>query len=348
MSARPRTRRREVLEAIEQGAVLLNDRGQVLAINDAARTLLGLAPDARTRRAKDVLTAPALLDAVEDVTETERSLSLDLDHDGAQLRASVSLVRDEVLLLLTDRTEEHRVEQLRRDFVANTSHELKTPVAAIQTLAEALAVVVDEQPERVPGLVDRLNKESSRLAALVYDLLDLRRLEERGPQERAIVDLAEVVRLVVADRFDRAQAAGIEVVVDAPDRLELPGARGDLVLIVQNLVSNAITYNRHDGSVTVTLRPPGDATTDAREPAVELVVEDTGIGIAEEELNRVFERFYRVDASRSRNSAGTGLGLSIVRHAVEHLRGTIELGSEVGVGTRCVVRLPADDGDEPR
>jgi signal transduction histidine kinase len=221
-------------------------------------------------------------------------------------------------------------------------------VAAIQTLAEALAVVVDEQPDRVPGLVSRLNKEASRLAALVYDLLDLRRLEERGPQERATVDLAEIVRLVVADRFDRAQSARVELVVDAPDHLELQGARGDLELIIQNLVSNAITYNREGGSVTVTLRvAPEPVAPDRNVPAVELIVEDTGTGIAEEELSRVFERFYRVDATRNRNSAGTGLGLSIVRHAVEHLRGTIELTSQVGVGTRCVVRLPATDGDGP-
>jgi two-component system, OmpR family, sensor histidine kinase SenX3 len=349
VSARPRTRRREVLEAIEQGAVLLTERGQVLAINDTARALLGLGPDDRARTASEVLTAPALVDAVDEVTDTKRSISLDVDHDGTQLRVSVSLVRDEVLLLLTDRTEEHRVEQLRRDFVANTSHELKTPVAAIQTLAEALAVVVEEQPERVPALIGRLNGEASRLATLVYDLLDLRRLEERGPRERAAVDLAEVVRRVVADRFDRAQAAGVEVEVDAPDHLELPGARGDLELIVQNLVSNAITYNHDGGRVTVTVRPAEPAATMGDDgpdgPMVEVIVEDTGIGIPEEDLNRVFERFYRVDSARSRGTGGTGLGLSIVRHAVEHHRGTISLTSEVGVGTRCVVALPAIEVD---
>jgi two-component system, OmpR family, sensor histidine kinase SenX3 len=353
VSARPRTRRREVVEAIEQGAVLLSDRGQVLAINDTARSLLGLPPEARARTAKQVLTSPALVDAVEEVTETRRAISLDLDHDGARLRASVSLVRDEVLLLLTDRTEEHRVEQLRRDFVANTSHELKTPVAAIQTLAEALAVVADEQPDRIPALVARLNGEATRLATLVYDLLDLRRLEERGPSERAAVDLAEVVRRVVADRFDRAQAAGIEVVVEAPDHLEVPGARGDLEMVVQNLLSNAITYNHEGGRVTVTVRTvaPDDADGALEDgdagAAVELVVEDTGIGIPEQDLDRVFERFYRVDTARSRTTGGTGLGLSIVRHAVEHHHGSIELTSEAGVGTRCVVRLPATEGALP-
>ncbi|MFP4310937.1 MAG: sensor histidine kinase [Nitriliruptoraceae bacterium] len=350
----PRTRRREVLEAIEQGAVLLSEDGQVLAINDAARLLLGLAPEARTSTARDVLTAPALTEAVEDVLGSRRSISLEVDHDGLRLRASVSLVRDEVLLLLSDRTEEHRLEQLRRDFVANTSHELKTPVAAIQTLAEALAVVVEEQPERAPALVGRLNKEAVRLSRLVYDLLDLRRLEEHGSPERSVVDLAEVVRRVAADRFDRARSARIELEVVAPDRLELLGAARDLELIVQNLVANAITYNRPGGKVTITLRlaTSGDGggghSEDGWGPEpleqVELLVEDTGIGIDEQELSRVFERFYRVDATRSRTTGGTGLGLSIVRHAVEHHRGTITMTSEVGVGTRCVVRLPRVTG----
>lgn len=343
MSARPRTRRREVLEAIEQGAVLLSERGQVLAINETARSLLGLGPDARARIAKDVLTAPALLDAVEDVTDTKRSLIFDLERDGTRLRASVSRVRDEILVLLTDRTEEHRVEQLRRDFVANTSHELKTPVSAIQTLAEALAVVVEEQPERIPALVSRLNTEATRLATLVYDLLDLRRLEERGIRDRAAVDLAEVVRRVVADRYDRAQAAGVEVVVDAPDHLEVSGARGDLEMIVQNLLSNAITYNHPGGQVRVTVRQA--ELTEADPPMAELSIEDTGIGIPEDDLDRVFERFYRVDPARSRTTGGTGLGLSIVRHAVEHHHGTVTLTSEVGVGTCCTVRLPTQDAE---
>lgn len=343
MTARPRTRRREVLEAIEQGAVLLSDTGQVLAINDTARSLLGLRPDARTRTAREVLKVPVLVDAVEEVADTKRSISLDLDHGGVRLHASVSLVRDEVLLLLSDRTEEHRLDQLRRDFVANTSHELKTPVAAIQTLAEALAVVADDQPERVPALVSRLNSEATRLATLVYDLLDLRRLEEGGTRDRDAVDLAEVVRRVVADRFDRAQAAGIEVVVDAPDRLELAGARGDLELIVQNLLANSLTYNHEGGSVTITVRrvDPDDAANENGDgPAVELIVEDTGLGIPEDELSRVFERFYRVDTARSRTTGGTGLGLSIVRHAVEHHHGRITLTSDVDVGTRCIIRLP--------
>ena len=345
MSSKPRSRRRELVESIAQGAILLSDNGDVLAINDTARRLLDLPPQARTRKADDVLTVPVLADAVDEVTATGEGVSLDTDHAGARLRVSVSMVRDEVLLLITDRTQEHRVDQLRRDFVANTSHELKTPVASIQTLAEALAVVIEDQPERVPELVRRLNKEAGRLAALVHDLLDLRRLEEGGPMERTPVDLAELVRRVVAAQYDRAERAGVDVTVDAPATLVVQGARGDLELIVANLLANAITYNQPGGSVRIEVRTQnGPAGQDGAAPrdGVAMMVIDTGIGVPEGDLDRIFERFYRVDAARSRTTGGTGLGLSIVRHAVEQHGGAIEVASVPGDGTSFTVWLPRD------
>ena len=339
MSSKPRSRRRELVESIAQGAILLSENGDVLAINDTARHLLHLPPEARTRRAADVLTVPVLADAVAEVTDTGEAVSLDTDHAGTHLRVSVSMVRDEVLLLITDRTQEYRVDQLRRDFVANTSHELKTPVASIQTLAEALAVVVEDQPERVPELVRRVNKEAGRLAALVHDLLDLRRLEEGGPHERAPVDLAELVRRVVAAQYDRAERAEVELAVDAPVQLHIEAARGDLELIVQNLLANAITYNRPGGAVRIEVHPQASA---GGRDGVELAVIDTGIGVPEADLDRIFERFYRVDAARSRTTGGTGLGLSIVRHAVEQHGGSIAVTSDPGNGTRFTVWLPTD------
>ncbi len=347
MSAKHRSRRGELVESIAQGAVLLSHKGEVLAINHTARRLLDLPPGARVRRAADVLRPAALLAAVQEVDDTGEGVSLDVEHAGAHLRASVSLVRDEVLVLVTDRTEEHRVEQLRRDFVANTSHELKTPVASIQTLGEALAVVIEEQPERAAELVRRLNKEAGRLTALVHDLLDLRRLEEGGSFDPEPVDVAELVRRAVADQYDRAERDAVEVAVEAPPELTVPAARSDLELIVQNLVANAITYNRPGGSVTVTVRagvphPARDGGVPAE--GTQLLVTDTGIGLEEAELTRIFERFYRVDTARSRTTGGTGLGLSIVRHAVEQHGGHIEVESTPGVGSCFGVWLPLDDG----
>ncbi|MFO7779287.1 MAG: ATP-binding protein [Nitriliruptoraceae bacterium] len=342
MSAKHRSRRRELVESIAQGAVLLSDEGRVLAINDAARELLAIPEDARTRTAADVLTHPALADAADDVRDTGEPMTLEFDHAEARLRVNISMLRDEVLVLITDRTEEHRVEELRRDFVVNASHELKTPVTGIQALADALSVVSEQQPERVPELVTRLGDEATRLAALVDDLLDLRRLEAGGTLERTRVDVAELVRRVVAAQVDRAEALEVELSVDAPTGVEVASAVGDLEVVVRNLVRNAISYNRPGGTVHIMLRPVGDGEAAGE---LELVVTDTGVGMDPVELPRIFERFYRVDPARSRHTGGTGLGLSIVRHAVEHLGGSIEVDSHPGDGTSFTVRLPAERSD---
>ncbi len=319
--------------------MLLSDEDQLLAINDAARELLAIPVEARVRSGADVLIHPELAGAVADVRDTGEPMTLEIDHAEARLRVNVSMLRDEVLVLIIDRTEEHRVEQLRRDFVVNASHELKTPVTGIQALTEALAVVAQQQPERVPELVARLGDEAARLAELVHDLLDLRRLEERGPSDRERVDLAELVRRVVAAQVDRADESVVELSVEAPVEVPFVGGRGDLEVVVRNLVRNAITYNRPGGTVVVALRVVPHVQG---EPQIELVVTDSGMGIAPAELPRIFERFYRVDPARSRHTGGTGLGLAIVRHAVEQIGGSIEVASRLGEGTSFTVRLPAE------
>jgi len=237
-----------------------------------------------------------------------------VERAGRELRVSASLVGDETLVVLTDRTRERQIEDLRRDFVVNASHELKTPVTAIQTLGDAIAVTLPEDPDRAGSLIKRLNDESERLARLVGELLDLRRLEVAGPLERVPVDLAEVVRLVVAEQTPRAEGRRVTLEVDVPDTAPVAGVHADLEAVVKNLVSNAIKYNRDDGSVHVTLATDGSDRV--------LQVADTGIGIRQQDVPRVFERFYRVDTARSRATGGTGLGLSIVRHAVERHGGT--------------------------
>ena len=328
-----RSWRRELVDSLVQAALLFAPDGTALAANTAARQLLELPSPLAGAPAGDVLANPELLGAVVEVRRNADPVTVETDHGEFHLRAVASLVGDDVLLLITDRTQERRVEELRRDFVVNASHELKTPVTSIQTLAEALGVVVHTQPERVPALVARLGDEAERLAALVHDLLDLRRLEERGTLEREPVDLAELVRRVVAAQVARADAAGVELWVDADDHVRLAGVAGDLEVIVQNLVVNAIKYNRRGGTAEVSLR-----TEDGE---VVLQVSDTGIGIPATDLPRIFERFYRVDTARSRETGGTGLGLSIVRHAVEHHGGTVQVESRSGTGTTFTVRLPS-------
>jgi len=180
----------------------------------------------------------------------------------------------------------------------------------------------------------RLNDESERLARLVNELLDLRRLEVAGPLERTTVDLAEVLRLVVAEITPRADARKVTLDVDAPEGAPVAGVHADLEAVVKNLVSNAVKYNREGGHVDVRLR-----TEDA---ARVLTVTDTGIGIRQQDLPRIFERFYRVDTARSRATGGTGLGLSIVRHAVERHGGSVQVESSLGEGTTFTVTLPIE------
>jgi signal transduction histidine kinase len=329
---RERPWRRELVDSLVQPALLFSRGRRMLAANDAARGLLGIPIDADGLTALQALGSAALTSAVLETRRQGRPITIDTQQAGRELRAVTTMVGDEILVIIEDRTRERQVEELRRNFVVNASHELKTPVTSIQTLAEALAVTVRNDPERVESLVTRLEGEAARLARLVGELLDLRRLEERAPLERVPVDLAELVREVVAGQVDRAEERKVELAVDAPHRAHVAGVPGDLELIVKNLVSNAVEYNRSGGSVEVTLRPEDGTYV--------LVVRDTGIGIPQQDLARVFERFYRVDPARSRETGGTGLGLSIVRHAVERHGGTIGVDSLLGEGSTFTVTLP--------
>jgi two-component system, OmpR family, sensor histidine kinase SenX3 len=332
--ARERPWRRALVDALVDPALLFSSEGQLQAANDAARELFRIPIDAREVSVVQAVGSAALAGAVHQVRSTGEAVTVDTEHGEHDLRAVVTLVGDECLLLVNDRTRERRVEELRRNFVVNASHELKTPVTAIRTLSEALAVTHDRDPERVPSLLKRLDLESDRLARLVYDLLDLRRLEERGPLELVPVDLAELIRRTVAAAMEQAETRDIELSVEAPDHAYVAGVPGDLEVIVTNLVGNAIQYNTTGGTVEVSLESDGGAQV--------LRVRDTGIGIPQQELGRVFERFYRVDTARSRETGGTGLGLSIVRHAVESHGGSIRVDSLLGEGTTFTVTLPIE------
>ena len=330
--ARERPWRLELVDAIVGPALLFDAEDRLQAANAAGWELTGLAPDALGATPVQALGSSTLAEAVRRVRRTGEPLTLDVERGQQELTATASLVGDETLVVVVDRTRERRVEEVRRYFVVNASHELKTPVTAIRTLAEALEVTLRDDPSRAAGLAKRLTGESERLARLVTDLLDLRRLEERGPLERVPVDLAEVVRRAVAEALPRAETRGITVDVDVPDAARVAGVPADLEAAVGNLVSNAVKYNRDGGSLTVRLVP--DAGTQV------LTVRDTGIGIPQQDLGRVFERFYRVDTARSRATGGTGLGLSIVRHAVERHGGSVRVESLLGEGTTFTVVLP--------
>ena len=267
--------------------------------------------------------------------------------DGAgrslAVRASLLPVASEhprVLLLIEDRTEALRVDAARQDFVVNVSHELKTPVGAISLLAEAMQAAADD-PAAVTRFARRMQSEAERLARLVGEIVELSRLQLHDPVEDSVPLL---VAELVAAVFDRsrvdAEAKDIEMVAAVPEGLMVPGNRADLTSALGNLVENAMAYSPSQTRVTVTAAPvPPDGDTPA---SVEIAVADQGIGIPADKLDRVFERFYRLDEARSRATGGTGLGLAIVKHVASGHGGSVRVWSVRGAGSTFTLQLPAE------
>ena len=237
-----------------------------------------------------------------------------------------------VLLVIDDRSESVRLDAMRRDFVANTSHELKTPIGAVSLLAEALDSAADD-PDQVRRFAARLSAEATRLAALVQQIIEFSRVQGADPLDSAEeVPLDDVLRAAVERTRVAADARDVSVVIGKRAGLWTLGDRAMLTTAVQNLVANAIAFSPPKGHVGVGLR--------TREGIVEIAVSDQGIGIAEDDLDRVFERFYRTDQARSRQTGGTGLGLSIVKHIAENHGGSVRVWSRLGRGSTFTIRLP--------
>jgi two-component system sensor histidine kinase SenX3 len=238
-----------------------------------------------------------------------------------------------VAVLLEDVTDARRLEDVRRDFVANVSHELKTPTAALGLLAEALAEAADD-PAAVRSFADRAQREARRLGMLVQDLVALSRLE--GAEAQPVHELVRVDR-VIAEAVDRvrtsAQARGIDVVRSGDHGIHVWGTESQLTTALGNLLENAVAYSPDKARVVVAARVDGDE--------VEVNVVDEGIGIASKDLDRVFERFYRSDPARARATGGTGLGLAIVKHVTTNHGGTVSVRSTEGYGSTFTLRLPA-------
>jgi signal transduction histidine kinase len=320
-----------VLSSMLEGVVLFGPDGQTLFANPAAERHLGAVP----RSATSIL--PLAIREVARVAAGLRRASTaeaEVGSPARWLRASAIPVHDDgtVLLVVRDVTEAKRSDAIRRDFVANASHELKTPAASIQAAAETIRTASLDDPEVIPRFAAQLEREAIRLSRIVGDLLDLSRLEAGSELDEAVA-LDAVLRDEV-ERFDEPAAeSGVELAISAEAVPRIRGSARDLALLVRNLVDNAIRYTRSGGRVEIALG--------ADDADVVLRVSDTVVGIPQRELPRIFERFYRVDRARSRETGGTGLGLSIVRHVVENHGGRISVESELGRGTTFEVRLPA-------
>ena len=254
-----------------------------------------------------------------------------------QVRAAM-IAAEYILLLADDRTEFVRTEEIRNDFVANVSHELKTPVGAISLLAEALESSADD-PEAVRRFAKRMHKESGRLAALVQDIIELSRLQGANvAQQGRPVD----INTVVAEAVDRSQlpaeSKNIRLVVGRQADAMVYGDQDLLVTALRNLIDNAIRYSPENTRVGIGIR--------SKAGLVSVSVTDQGEGLSPEDQERVFERFYRVDAARSRRTGGTGLGLSIVKHVISNHGGEVTLWSRPGQGSTFTLRLPELEGQD--
>jgi two-component system phosphate regulon sensor histidine kinase PhoR len=256
-----------------------------------------------------------------------------LDEEGTERFAVV----------LLDQSELVRIEQVRRDFVANVSHEFRTPLASIRSLAETILEDPHMPSETRNRFLTTIVQEVERMTRIAEDLLVLSHAESLPPQ-REPVDLVPLIQQVVQQLQSEAQRHHIQIETELPDQLILPAQRDQMVQVLLNLLTNAIRYNKPNGRVWVrafrkSLSAPSDSSE--RSELVLIEVQDTGIGIMSEHLPRIFERFYRVDKARSRETGGTGLGLSIVKHIVEAHGGRVEVESEYRVGSTFRVILPA-------
>ena len=324
-----RTRER-ILSSMEEGVVLAGPDGDVTYANAAAERHLGARPTSLRHLAPAALAEAAVAVAAGSRPE---SVEVQTGVPPRWIRCSFVPVGADgsALLVIRDVTQARRLEAVRRDFVANASHELKTPAASIQAAAETIRAAAEDDPAVVPEFATRLEREAVRLSRIVSDLLDLSRLES-GTEQGEPVRLDAVVRAEL-DRFhDPARRAGVELSIDAGERVTVRGSRRDLGLLVRNLIDNAVRYTAEGGRIDVRLSSSNGASV--------LTVADSGIGIPSRDLPRVFERFYRVDRARSRETGGTGLGLSIVKHVTENHGGSVEVRSELGRGTTFEVRLP--------
>jgi two-component system, OmpR family, sensor histidine kinase SenX3 len=251
---------------------------------------------------------------------------------GVRLNSGTTPAPGPVALVLQDVTEARRVEAVRRDFVANVGHELKTPVGALALLAEAIEGAADD-PEAVQRFAARIAHESERLARLVRELIDLSRLQGGEP----LPELAPVeVDHVLAEAVDRtrmaARAKRLEIAVGGRSGLVVQGVESQLTTAVTNLLANAVAYSTGDNRIALAAR--------ARSGFAEIAVTDSGIGIPRKDRHRVFERFYRVDQSRASSTGGTGLGLAIVKHVASNHGGSVTVWSEEGLGSTFTLRIP--------
>ena len=328
----------QITASMNESLVLMNEKGTVLSINPAARELFHAEPDCVGQDFLTVERSHEISCAIRRALE-EGHAELRVERGGHEYQLDISRIESEgtvigAVLLAFDVTEQAFAERNRREFTANVSHELKTPLQSIMGSAELIENGLVKQ-EDMPRFVGHIHTEAARLVTLIEDIIRLSQLDEGGELPFEPVDLKKLAEEASASLASAAAEKQVTIRVHGDDR-QITTVRRLASEIIYNLCDNAVKYNREGGSV--------DVTIDGTAHGAVVTVQDTGIGIPPEHQSRVFERFYRVDKSHSRQSGGTGLGLSIVKHAVQYLGGRIELESQPGKGTTMRVHFP--DGND--
>ncbi|CAN5160628.1 ATP-binding protein [soil metagenome] len=322
----------EVIDALESAGVVIDPSNNVVKASPGALAF-GLVWN-------DALVHPELLTLVDRVRREGTSIAEEVHlargpYSEPNIHLFVRVARlgaRYVLLIAEDRTESYRLDEVRRDFIQNISHELKTPIGAVGLLAEALSEASDD-PVMVKKFAKRLTKESERLARITKEIIELSRLQAADAVSKPdLVDIDHVVSLAIDENNVAADKHRIELASGGDKGAQIYGDEALLVVALHNLIANAIHYSPDGSRVGIGVNASGGA--------IEIAVTDQGIGIPEEDRERVFERFYRIDPARSRHTGGTGLGLSIVKHVVQNHGGDVRLWSQPGRGSTFTIRLP--------
>jgi two-component system, OmpR family, phosphate regulon sensor histidine kinase PhoR len=327
-----------ILEAMEQGVMVLDRDARITLTNSSLRRVLGTDRDLSRRTPLEVLRRPEIDDAVHAVLEGAPPRVLEVSAGNNRIfQANIAPVTnasgivDSVVVVFNDLTDIRRSEKMRRDFVANVSHEFKTPLTSIRGYTETLLSGAKDDPKIAVDFLSTIERNAQHLEALVSDLLTLAKLEAEVPASLEKFELNSVIDDQISSRAKALREREIQVIVECPP-IQIHADRSRLGTALSNLIDNAIHYNKQRGQIKI--------LAEAQNGTVHLAVADTGNGIPSEELPRIFERFYRVDKARSRESGGTGLGLSIVKHAIESQGGTITVSSRLGVGSTFTIHLP--------
>jgi two-component system phosphate regulon sensor histidine kinase PhoR len=330
--ANERTLLASVADGLTQGVIAIDGERRIEMLNDAARRMFGVQSSLVGEPLLEFVRVPELAALIDRPEDASAEVQLP-NGQRALIRAARTWGRAGRVLLLEDVTTVRRLESVRRDFVANVSHELRTPVAVIRANAETLMAGAKDDPQMAPRLIEGLHRNAERLARILADLLDLSRLDA-GQYRLAVgpVPVRHVTEQSLSAVETQAHKRGVTVELAVPDTLAVKADPNALDQVLVNLIDNGVKYTSAEGHVWVEARDLGDS--------VRIEVRDDGPGIAEKHRERLFQRFYRADASRSREAGGTGLGLAIVKHLVESMGGEVGVEPNAPRGSIFWLRLP--------